>query len=57
MTYACMHGKCALSISGVTNYFTWLQVKPTLGKITDSHFQVLIIQNANENMPERILIA
>ena len=34
-----------------------MQAEPTIGKITASDFQVLNTQNANGNMPERILIA
>ena len=35
----------------------WTGVQALLLKLTASHFWVLIIENANENMPNMILIA
>ena len=60
MTCVYMHGAHALSNFGMPMYFRWLvymQADQNLGKITASHFGVLITQNANMNMPNMILIA
>ena len=45
---------------GAPMYFSrlaYMQADQNLGKITASHFGVLITQNANKNMPNMILIA
>ena len=50
---------CALSKMGVSKYSNGLTGMPAdsnLRKLTDSHFQVLITQNANKNMPNMFLI-
>ena len=60
MTCVYMHGAHALSNFGMPMYFRWvvyMQADQNLGKITASHFGVLITQNANMNMPNMILIA
>ena len=45
---------CALTKMGMSKYLNGLMGTPAnsnLRKLTSSHFQVLITQNANENMP------
>ena len=49
------HGVHAILKMGVSKYSNGLIGTPAdsnLGKLTTSHFQVLITQNANENMPD-----
>ena len=49
-----MHGACAIIKMGTSKYSNSLTVTPAdlnLRKLTTSHFNVLITQNANENMP------
>ena len=49
-----MHGACALNKMGMPKYLISLMGMPAnlnLRKLTTSHFHVLIMQNANENMP------
>ena len=49
------HGARAISKMGASKYSNGLTGMPAdlnLGKITASHFKVLITQNANENMPD-----
>ena len=56
---AYMHGACALRKMGASKYLNGLMGMPAklnLRKLTDSHFQVLIAQNANKNMPNMFLI-
>ena len=57
--HAHMHGTHALGEMGELKYLKSLMGMPAnwnLRKLTDSHFQVLITQNANENMPNMFLI-
>ena len=54
------HGTCALTNMSASKYLSGLacmQADMNLVKITASHFQVLNTQNANQNMPNLILIA
>ena len=54
-----MHGTCAISKIGMPKYSNGLTGTPAdsnLRKLTASHFQVLITQNANKNMPNMFLI-
>ena len=49
------HGARAIIKMGASKYLNGLTGTPAdsnLGKITDSHFKVLITQNANKNMPD-----
>ena len=58
--WACMlrareHGARAIIKMGTSNYSNGLMGMPAdsdLGKLTTTHFKALIIQNANENMPD-----
>ena len=53
------HGARAIIKMGASKYPNGLTGTPAdwnLGKITASHFKVLITQNANENMPDMFLI-
>ena len=52
-----VHGTCSLHISGVPIWSLYMEAKPTLDKISTSHYQVLNTQFANDIMPKRILIA
>ena len=55
----CMQGACALCKMGMTKYLNGLTGTPAdsnLRKLTTSHIQVLITQNAIENMPNMFLI-
>ena len=57
--HARKHGACAIIKMGTPKYSYGLACTPAdcdLGKITASHFRVLITQNANENMPDMFLI-
>ena len=50
-----VYGACAIIKMGASNYLNGLTGSPAdsnLGKMTASHFKVLITQNANENMPD-----
>ena len=50
---------CAIIKMGASKYPNGLTGTPAdwnLGKITASHFEALITQNANENMPDMLLI-
>ena len=54
-----MHGICAIIIMGASKYSNSLMGMPAdlnLTKLTASHFNVLITQNANENMPNMFSI-
>ena len=54
ITCTCMHGARAIIKMGVFKYSYGLMGMPAdsnLGKLTASHFNALITQNANENMP------
>ena len=54
-----MHGACGIIKMGALKYLNSLMGMPAdsnLMKLTASHFQVLITQNANENMPNMFLI-
>ena len=58
--HTCMHGPCPLCKTSASKYLSGLvcmQANTNLAKITTSHFWVLNTQNANRNMPNRILIA
>ena len=58
-SHACVPGTCALSKMGTHKYSNGLMGMPAdlnLRKLTVSHFNVLITQNANENMPNMFLI-
>ena len=60
MMHVHMHGTCALSNMGMSKYLSGLvcmQANLNLEKITASHFWVLNIQTAIENMPNMIPIA
>ena len=53
-SHARMHGACAIINMGVSKYLNGLTGMPAdsnLMKLTASHFNALITQNANENMP------
>ena len=53
--HASVHGARAIIKMGACKYSNSLMGMPAdsnLGKITASHFKVLITQNANENMPD-----
>ena len=55
-----VHGACAIINMGMPKYLNGLMCMPAdsnLGKLTASHFWVLITQNANKNMPNMFLIA
>ena len=55
----CMHGACAVMKMDTLKYLNGLMHTPAdshLRKLTTSHSQVLITQNANENMPNMFLI-
>ena len=59
VTHMCMHGTHALCRTIMSKYLSGLgcmQVNMNLAKITPSHFWVLNTQNANQNMPNMILI-
>ena len=59
-SHMCMHGTRALYKYGAPKYLNGLacmQANSNLGKLTTSYFQVLITQNANENMPNMFPIA
>ena len=50
-----VHGACAMIKMGASKYsnsLTGMPADSNLGKITASHFKVLITQNVNENMPD-----
>ena len=52
--HAWLHGACGLSKMGALKYLNGLMGMPAdsnLRKLTASHFNVLITQKANENMP------
>ena len=54
-----MHGAYAISKMGVLKYSNGLTGTPAnfnLRKLTASHFNALMTQNANENMPNMFLI-
>ena len=54
MSHMCVHGTCAIITMGMLNYLNSLMGMPAdsnLKKLTTSHFNVQITQNANENMP------
>ena len=54
-----MHGACAMSKMGTPKYSNGLMGMPAnlnLRKSTASHFQALITQNANKNIPNMFLI-
>ena len=54
-----MHGTCAVIKMGALKYLnclTGMQADSNLRKLTASHFNALITQNANENMPNMFLI-
>ena len=54
MLHMCMHGACTIIKMGASKYLNGLMGMPAnsnLGKLTASHFNALITQNANENMP------
>ena len=49
-----MHGACAIIKMGMLKYsneLAGMQANLNLEKLTATHFQVLITQDANENMP------
>ena len=49
-----MHDTCAIIKMGTSKYLNGLMDMPAnlnVGKLTASHFNALITQNANENMP------
>ena len=53
-SHKCMHGACAIIKMGVLNYLNGLTSMPAnvnLRILAASHFNVIITQNANENMP------
>ena len=59
MLHACMQGAHALSEMGAPKYSNSLMGMPAdlnLRKLTASCFKAIIIQNANENMPNMVLI-
>ena len=54
MSHVHMHGACAIIEMGTLKYSNGLMgmpADPNLRKLTASHFNVLITQNANKNMP------
>ena len=46
-----MHGTHVVIKMGTSKYSNGLTGMPNLGKLTASHFNALITQNANENLP------
>ena len=57
--HARQHGAHAIIKMGASKYLNSLTGTPAdsnLGKITPSHFKVLITQNANKNMPDLLPI-
>ena len=51
------HALCKNSVSKLLSGLACMQADTNLAKITTSYFWVLNTQNANDNMPNMILIA